>query len=546
MRSVTVSSIARAASSHSHAASDAVARPISVRTLLAACGLALVCLAFVNLTRFPATWFDEGSHLHVPKTLVTFGKYADYSDGEFRYYGPTVGVGPTVMLPLAVAFKIAGVGLLQARVVMAIYLLLAVAAFVALARRLGTTGSAAIATMLLVTAPSISLLENGRQVLGEVPGLFFLCSGLAYWLMCWHKPSWKGLLGVSLLLALSSITKHVYLISILPGLVAAAGLNLVYYRRISHRVFLVPILTVGAVFGAWQAVLIAGLGPGTAAENLRLLQDATRGAALVFSVENMRRAAGEIVSLRAAAGLVPIALVATGIRQCIRSEDEQRWGAIWWMALANLGWYVLASAGWPRYAFAGLTLSCLLVGRLVWDLLAPLVESAAAAWTAGRLGQLASPARSGVTGVMVAGLAIALWTGGLSAAFLGRTALHIVRAPRPYAQQMAAYLDAHVPADRIIHTWEPEMSTLSNHRFHFPPPQLLIVAVAHQWTGGPAVTQSFDFEREGKPDYVLEGPFSRYVELYPKNRLDAGYGRVASEGGYVLYQRIDPAGVAGN
>jgi hypothetical protein len=542
-----VSSIARAAaSSDRDAAPDATARLMSVRTVLALCGLALVCLAFINLTRFPATWFDEGSHLHVPKTLVTFGKYADYSDGEFRYYGPTVGVGPTVMLPLAAAFKIAGVGLLQARVVMAVYLLLAVTTFVALARRLGGTGSAAFATVLLLTSPSISLLENGRQVLGEVPGLFFLCAGLVWWFACWDRPTWKGLFGAAALLAMASITKHVYLISILPGLVAAAGLNLVYYRRVPHRVFLVPIFTVGAVFGAWQAVLIAGLGPGTAAENLRLLQDATRGAALVFSVENMRRAAGEILSLRAAAGLVPVALIAGGLRQFIPDSDEQRWGAIWWMALANLGWYVLASAGWPRYAFAGLTLSCLLVGRLAWDLVQTLDEGAGAALGVGRVRASVITRFTALTGPAVAGFAIALWIGGVSAAFLGRTTLSIVRAPQPYAQQMAAYLDVHVPKDRVIHTWEPEMSTLSNHRFHFPPPQLLIVAVAHQWTGGPPVTQSFDFEGEGKPDYVLEGPFSRYVELYPKARLDAGYRRVSAEGGYVLYQRLDTAGAAGN
>ena len=215
--------------------------------------MGVVWLAFFNLTRFPATWFDEGSHLHVPKTLVTLGQYADYSDGELRYYGPTVGVGPTVMLPIAAAFKVAGVGLLQARIVMAVYLLLAVAAFIVLAWRVAGPGAGALAMLLLLTSPSISLFENGRQVLGEVPGLFFLCAGLTWWLACWEAPTWKRLLGASALLALASVTKHVYLISILPGLVAAGGMNLLYYRRLPHRVFVVPILVVGAVFGAWQA-----------------------------------------------------------------------------------------------------------------------------------------------------------------------------------------------------------------------------------------------------------------------------------------------------
>src|SRR5512140_2063377 len=88
--------------------------------------LAVYFFAFHNLTRFPATWFDEGSHLHVPKTLVQKGVYADISSEGFRYYGPTIGVGPTVMLPIAAMFKLFGIGLLQARIVMALYLIAAV------------------------------------------------------------------------------------------------------------------------------------------------------------------------------------------------------------------------------------------------------------------------------------------------------------------------------------------------------------------------------------------------------------------------------------
>ncbi|MCG8352470.1 MAG: glycosyl transferase, partial [Chloroflexales bacterium] len=93
-------------------------------------------LAFVNLPYAPRTWFDEGSHLHVPKTLVQHGVYADISSEGFRYFGPTIGVGPTVMLPIAAAFKFTGVGLLQGRLVIVAYLLLALGVFYLLARRL--------------------------------------------------------------------------------------------------------------------------------------------------------------------------------------------------------------------------------------------------------------------------------------------------------------------------------------------------------------------------------------------------------------------------
>jgi hypothetical protein len=88
------------------------------KTLLVALGILLVYFfAFHNLTRYPAPWFDEGSHLHVPKTLAQYGEYADISSDGFRYYGPTIGVGPTVMLPIAAAFKIFGIGAVRDGVV---------------------------------------------------------------------------------------------------------------------------------------------------------------------------------------------------------------------------------------------------------------------------------------------------------------------------------------------------------------------------------------------------------------------------------------------
>ena len=79
---------------------------IVLRSIVIIIAVAVVLfLALYNLTDYPVTWFDEGSHLHVPKTLVRFGVYADYSSDGFRYYGLTVSLGPTVILPIAAAFR---------------------------------------------------------------------------------------------------------------------------------------------------------------------------------------------------------------------------------------------------------------------------------------------------------------------------------------------------------------------------------------------------------------------------------------------------------
>ena len=70
-------------------------------------------LALYNLTTYPVTWFDEGLNLQVPKALVRFGEYAIYNNESFQYHG--VSTGPTVILPIAAAFWLFGIGLLQAR-----------------------------------------------------------------------------------------------------------------------------------------------------------------------------------------------------------------------------------------------------------------------------------------------------------------------------------------------------------------------------------------------------------------------------------------------
>ena len=123
------------------------------KAILWALGLLLVFfLIFFNLTRFPAPWFDEGSHLHVPKTLVQHGVYADISSEGFRYYGPTIGVGPTVMLPIAAMFKLFGIGLLQARLVMALYLLAAIYTFYRLVDHISGKWVALIALALMLSS----------------------------------------------------------------------------------------------------------------------------------------------------------------------------------------------------------------------------------------------------------------------------------------------------------------------------------------------------------------------------------------------------------
>ena len=334
-------------------------------------GLAVVVLcATVNLTRWPVPWFDEGIHLHVPKALVKFGAYADYSSEGLRHFGPTLAVGPTVMLPIAACVRRAwrraagrrGWSWRRSS-------WRSSPPTTCSGKRLGGPVLALVAAVLLLSSPGPSVIEYGRQVLGEVPGALFLALGLLTWFAGWAPPSPGRLVAAGVLLGLATATKHVYLLALGPAMLAAWVLNLAYYRTLPQYVFLIPGTICAAIFGLWQLTVLAWLSPGSLAENWALLRQTSEGAAFVFSPATSRLSLLELMGVNGYFGMLVPALAYTAWRARRKNLRDQMWGVLWLVAVANLGWYVLASLGWMRYAFVGLMLSALLVARLWRDLL---------------------------------------------------------------------------------------------------------------------------------------------------------------------------------
>lgn len=493
----------------------------------------LLCLAaiyffvFHNLTSFPTPWFDEGSHLHVPKTLVKYGVYADISSEGFRYYGPTIGVGPTVMLPIAGMFKLFGIGLLQARFVMVLYLLAALYVFYRLAENLSGKWVAWVAIALLVSSRGVLFLEYGRQLLGEVPGLFFILLALYLWLSDWNTTSWKRLSMVGLLLGLAMITKYQYLLFIAPTLILSWLLDIFYYKSASHRNFLVPGILAAGSFGIWQVLTLQYLGPSTAMENLALLRASAEGAAFNFNLTQLASNFEELTSRAVYLGALFPALFYGFFLSLPRTREGQRWSILFLLIALNLVWYVLASIGWIRYAFLGLSLSSIFIARLFSEL------------TGGfKLNWSESLFRSLFDIRNAPRLAVMLWLFAIVMAPMAKTVFDIAFPDPAYAQQMSAYLDENVPQNAIIETWDPEMGFLTDHNYHYPPNALLAVAVNQVYYGGELVQDRYDFVQTEYPDYLLAGEFSKWTQIYSLEELLDKYQLVQSYGDYDLYKRV--------
>ncbi len=152
-------------------------------------------LAFYNLEYSPRTWQDEGGTLSLARTLVEDGVYAIRNSDGYQSFGSVQSVGPTVILPIALSFKLFGVGLLQGRLVMGLWLILTLFAFYSLGRELFGMRSAILAVLLIVSFP-FGLVMLGRQALGEVPAICLLLSGCLAWIRAlrgdWSKFDWLG------------------------------------------------------------------------------------------------------------------------------------------------------------------------------------------------------------------------------------------------------------------------------------------------------------------------------------------------------------------
>jgi hypothetical protein len=489
----------------------------------------ILFLIFYNLTDFPTPWYDEGSHLHVPKTLIQYGQYADRSSEGFRYYGPTVGVGPTVMLPIAAVFKLFGIGLLQARLVMVLYLLATIVVFFQYAKMMGGRATAWVATGLLVTSQGIAFLEYGRQVLGEVPGMLFILLAFWIWFARLEKPGFWRLALVGLLAGLAMVTKNQYLIVLMPTFVAGWFLNLIYYRSAKWWYFVIPAATAAGVYGIWQGMLVVGLGPSNAAENFANLRIATSGAALVFSPVLMKRSIGELFSLKVYLGwLVPILLY--GLSLCLpRNKEGMKWGILMSFIGVNLTWYVVASVSWLRYAFPALVMVCLFAGRFFDDV----TDHFNVEWRVFLDAMRGKPVELKTQAFRAMAT---IWLAVMLLIPLAQNLKNILLPPFNSPKAMASYMDAKIPKDALIETWEPEIGFLTDHNYHYPPQILLDTAVGYIWRGGPPPSQAYNFIDQGFPEYVLVGKFSTWVQLYPVEILQKYYEPIQQIGTYTLYQ----------
>jgi 4-amino-4-deoxy-L-arabinose transferase-like glycosyltransferase len=465
-------------------------------------------LACYNLGGSPRTWQDEGGTLLIARTLVENGVYAIRSSEGYQTFGSIQSVGPTVILPIALSFKLFGVGLLQGRLVMAVWLILTVVAFYSLSRELFGLQTAVLAVLVLLSFPSGALML-GRQALGEVPALGFMLLGCIAWLRAARANNFGYYAIAGLLLGLSAVTKGQFIAMIFGMLGVCSILQLWFYKR---SIF--PIVLMGSIVGmcvaAWIGWQIYYFGFATFQANSAKMSELAK-VTLGLNKSNT------IIALKYLIGTdsnhffyflgMPSIAYAISYYYFNRAKDDMIIvvGLILFMLLC-LAYYTFWIIPVPIYAFAPSAVASLFVAKLLSDL----ISACKVLPSTSRLNSIKTASE-----LPLLRMALILIISSMLGFSISREISENVFNSDPGPQQVGAFLKQNVPGTAIIETWEREIGILTSHTYHYPDQILLKDTQGKIFRG---IQNSYalgsDYFQATKPDYLVVGWYARHTELY--------------------------------
>jgi len=479
-------------------------------------------LLFFRLGSYPSTWYDEGLNTITANTFLTHRVYGTVTTRGVNPFDPAVTTGPTINIPVAFLFGLFGTGTFQARVIPALYALLAILLVYRQFEALNGGRAALFSTFVFLLMPPIAstgFLLLGRQVLGETASFAFILLGLWFWLKDFETPGliWSllagtafGLAGISKLQSSISLGTTIAILSLLRYFWTKSG------RRLSS--FIPPVLMIFLIVG-WMTLQFTGYSQAFQLENQQANQEAIR---LLLIPGFWQRSLSRSGILMLVGMLIALAM---SVAQLMKVRDISIWSRREWtfaafglMTLFSSLWWSLFSIGWPRYAYFGWMSALFIISLQAWTAFRKIQDS-----------NIFANERVRRFGYPLASAGLVLLT-------IGIHFPPILRAPvEDDAQRMAAYIREHVTEDDVIESWDWQVDALSGHpKFSHPPQLLLLLATQQRFLE----RAEFDLEYPllgADPDYLLIGPFSSWTNIYGFHDVEAYFTEINTYGPYTLW-----------
>lgn len=481
---------------------------------------ATIVLLTLNLTSTPEPWLDEGLYLNIARTISQQGVYGMEDGAGIRIMDPACqsGTGPTVILLVALIFKIFGIGLLQARLLMVAFGLLAFGAYGLLAQRIVGKEAALFSLILLLIGNGnwqSSFVPMARQVLGEVPGLGLVLLGTWLWLRAIEVVKHRNL---QLLLAgtafgLGLVAKTQLLVVFPVAWLVFFIANQFYYKQTNWKAFFVPTLPLALLVGAWYGFQYLLLGPAGFQHNSAILREAFSIQIIGLDLNHMREALGVLWRIGFVFWGLPgllygFYLAAPRNRQGFTQASIFIFASLW------LGWWAIFSIGWPRYGFIGFALVLIWTAKLLVDFAKGEIWRTSSNWQ------------------RKAGLFLVM---GLLIFSFSNTIIEMLAPSDNAFDQVSSYVKQNVPEAAKIATWDWELDISIPQKVYHPTTVLLNEIIRAKSEKTPF---SYSFTgQEVIPDYIIVGNFSGYSSIY-NTFIDQRGEKVAQFGYYSLFKII--------
>jgi 4-amino-4-deoxy-L-arabinose transferase-like glycosyltransferase len=529
--------------------------------ILAVVVLALAAfLMFYNLDLNPRPWQDEGFATGIAKSLVQTGVYAIKGSDGYQTYGGVQSAGPTVVLPIALAYQLWGVGLVQERLVMALFAFMTLVLFYFTGQTLFQRRVAIIAVILVLGSQSVGYFIFGRPAFGEVPALGFFLAGWLVWNQAIRRKRVWLVLIAGLLLGLAMVTKSYYLVIVSGTIGVLTILDLFFYHQQHFRyLFILGAIAVAcyALWTGWQWIYFGADVFAQNLEKLRQLASASMGVNLKWI--------GDAIKLMVGSGASYfyfywgfLALLYAAPVAFRRTRESFLLAFVWLFTILWLTYSMFGRLPIPRYILPGTALTALFVGKLAYDLGRGFAATRRDLWPALRQ-YISGRADLPPTALVSLGTLVALISFGLLATYeLQRTVRmdvldkagiqsEVVLTPPQLTapNRVGDYLNKNIDRNAVIETWELELGILADRNYHFPDQSIMVkIDNALHRGGDQNYSLGADYFNAVHPSYVVVGWFGRLYKVYDIDFLDKNAKIVASFGDgdwrYDIYQMNTP------
>jgi hypothetical protein len=492
----------------------------------------------VKADSIPYPWFDEGWTLTTARNWVEHGKYALHLGDEW-VSAETMTQSFTVTTPIAISFKLFGVGLVSGRLPNILYTIGMLAWLFAITAELYdhrvAWGTLVVAFLL---PPSLELQPFilGRQALGEIPMIFFLLGG--YWFLYQTLKQPRKLLFficASLFWGLAIITKSqpvpFWLASLLlPLLLALKNKD---YQALKIFGLLIPgTIIFSTLFSLINNSLLASAplyGPPVSPDYLKLL---------VWNPDS-------VIRLNAVMGFISVGIFPViGMVHIFKKnwavfKSETRFSPHAWLELSLLVltfswtiWYLIGSWGWYRYYLPAYIICWSFFTKAIYD------------WTTGfdlktiikRLSTVTPKSWKTIISHMggIAILVISFLMAWLNTSWFISTIPNITNRS---IYTLAEYIQTNTTPTALIETYEGELLfILSDHRIHFPAHEIEEELNRRTFLKED-IAITYD-PLAANPDILIVGNFARLWHLYDPLLEGIEFKLITKIGRYDIYQRV--------